>query len=71
MNLTVPDESGEIVHIVPGRLNTAKMFVLTDEGNLIYLAEDGGLGHIHFKRRSKSTIALTLRNRDLPDHGDI
>lgn len=44
--IDVPADSGDIRHVIPGRVNKTKAFVLTDEGHIIHIGSDEGIAHI-------------------------
>ena len=47
--IDIPQGSGDIRHLLPGRVNKSKAFILTDKGHIIHVGTDDGIAHIHFQ----------------------
>lgn len=52
--LDLPINSGDIKHVIPGKVGWSKAFILTHLGEIIHVGSDGGIAHVQVAKRSKT-----------------
>jgi len=53
LQLSIPEQSGEIIQILPGKQLQTKVLILTRLGKFIHIGEDGGFAQINFHTRGR------------------
>ena len=63
--LDIPEDSGDIRHLVPGMTEQTKAFILTDSGEIVHIGMDEGIAHIQLDLNGKDKT-LNRSIIDLP-----
>lgn len=58
--IDIPPGSGDIKHVIPGRVNKTKAFILTDEGHIVHIGSDDGIAHIQFQANTSKHLIYPL-----------
>lgn len=56
--IDIPPGSGDIKHVLPGRVNKTKAFIMTDQGHIVHVGSDEGIAHIQFQAESGKLLSI-------------